>query len=111
MSKPGRQPIKRGGLFLSPPADAPEKEAEENGAAGIYAKRVAEFIGAAGVIGRINGNIVAEQQVRKGAGHQRPLDHAADEPSRRCAPGKRGGHVPDEKSDTGGDQQKTEDPL
>ncbi len=93
-------------LPLFPTADPPEKESEENRAASVHAKRVAEFVSAPRVVRRVNGYVVAEQKIWKCAGHERALQGPAQETGGFRAPGNARRHVAHQKSHTHGHYQE-----
>lgn len=71
---------------LSPAIDPQEEQAEKDRATRIHAAGVTEFVGNAGVVDVVNGNVVAHQKIWQRARHERALQHAATESGRGATP-------------------------
>src|SRR4051794_5839938 len=69
-------------LLIAPAPHAPEKQAKENGAAGVGAERIAELVGLPGVMERVDGDIFSHEEIGHRHRHQGSLKHAPEEPSR-----------------------------
>ena len=73
------EPRSGGGLgaaLLAPARQAPKEKAKENETAEINPQGVAEFVGAACIVGGVDGYVIPDQQIGQGQGHQRSVDHA-----------------------------------
>ena len=94
-------------LTLFPPADSPEEQPEEDRATGVDSECVTQLVSAAGVVRRVNDHVVANEKVRKRAGHKRPLQRPTQESSRFGAFGEARRHVPHQEADTYGNYQES----
>ena len=68
--------------LAAPAGEAPEEEAEKEGAATVDAKSIPQFVGQTGVVLGVNADIVAGEQVGQGHRHHGSLDQTAGKTSR-----------------------------
>jgi hypothetical protein len=68
--------------LLPQPAQSPKVNAKENQPAAVHADRITEFVRAAGVLRRVNADVLADEQSGQRGGHKRAMNHSAAETRR-----------------------------
>lgn len=98
------------GVVLSPAVQAPVKTSEEEGAAGVDAEGVAEFVEAAVVVAGVNDDVSAQQERGHGARHEGAVEHAATETGGFGTVVRGGGGAIEDPAETVGDEDNHEEP-
>ena len=64
------------------PSNAPEEKAEEDQSATVHPERVADLVGAPGILRGVDSDIMAENKIGQRDGHERTLHHPTQKPRR-----------------------------